>query len=142
MTFEQFRDFILLTGKGIKSVPLENEIIIQEFNLADRYRKGILSKEDLKIFISKLFTAICETISTEFEKYPSYSNLLNQTPFKKFSPLGSSPSLHKSSSSTSLILTDSYYEGLAQSNTSPNFGYSPGNYSTIESNSSSPYYAK
>jgi len=76
ITIDQFSAFLFLTAQAIKSSELENEIVINHFKLADRSRKGVLSREDMKVYITKLYTSICQIIMSEFLIPNIYNNLV------------------------------------------------------------------
>jgi len=65
----EFKEFYDLTGKGLNTENLEIDEIMNEFKLADRMGKGKVSKEDLRIYVSKLYKIICDIIYSELSKF-------------------------------------------------------------------------
>lgn len=64
----EFKEFYDLTAKGLNSPTLEPDFIMKEFQKADLTGKNKVSKKELEIYISKLYTHICTIIYSELSK--------------------------------------------------------------------------
>lgn len=80
----EFKQFFDLTANGINTVPLEFEIIKNEFLLADRKSRGNLSREDMAEYVSQFYNAICDIIISQLYKLSDKNGLIKNNPTFKF----------------------------------------------------------
>lgn len=64
----EFKEFYDLTAKGLSSELLDIETIMNEFKLADTMNRGKVSKEELKMYVTKLYKYICDIIANELSQ--------------------------------------------------------------------------
>jgi len=85
LSMMEFKEFFDLTAKGINTVPLDINDVTTQFLVADRYGLGKLTREDMRIYVTKLYNLICEVIMDEMSKSKNYSDILKNNPSNIFS---------------------------------------------------------
>ena len=75
----EFKEFYDLSVKALHISPLEVEYIIREFNQADSLNRGSVTKEELKIYVTKLYKQICEIFSNELNNLRNAPQVKGET---------------------------------------------------------------